>query len=95
MSEITNSFFENIKSYFILEMIFNSIQYKKKLNIIRYNKNLQKRLRKDINDYIKEDSKIIIEIFPIENKYGKFINISRIKYYHFYFNDNLEEIRRD
>ena len=64
MSEINNPLLENIKSKVILEKIFNSLQYKKKLNIIRYNKILQKKLRKDINDYIKEDSKIIIEIIP-------------------------------
>jgi len=95
MSGINNPLFENIKSNFILEMIFNSLQYRRKLNIIRYNKKLQKRLRKDLNDYIKEDSKIIIEIIPIENKYGKFINLSTSNYYHIYFNDNLEEIRKD
>ena len=95
MSEINNPLLENIKSKVILEKIFNSLHYKKKLNIIRYNKILQKKLRKDINDYIKEDSKIIIEIIPLENKCGKFINMSTSKYYHFYFNDKLEEIRRD
>ena len=63
--------------------------------MIRYNKNLQERLKKEINDYIKEDSKIIIEIIPKENEFGKFINISTNKYYHIYFNDNFEEINRD
>ena len=62
MSEVNKPLFKTIKSNYILEMIFGSLQFTKKLNIIRYNKNLQKRLRKDINDYFKEYTEIIIEI---------------------------------
>ena len=51
------------------------MQSERILNIIRYNKSLQSILEKNINDYIKEYLKIKIEIFPIENKYGKCINI--------------------
>ena len=95
MSEVNKPLFKTIKSNYILEMIFGSLQFTKKLNIIRYNKNLQKRLRKDINDYFKEYTEIIIEITLLKKKYGKFINASTSKYYHIYINDNLEEIRRD
>ena len=42
-------------------------------------------------------SSIEIEIKPVKNKYGKFINIKKEneKYYHIYFNDNEEEIKRN
>jgi len=95
MSETDNSLFGKVKNNYLLGILFDFLNLKKKLNIIRYNKNLQKRLGKDINDYIKEDWKIIIEITPKENEYGKFINISTGKYYHIFFNDNLEEMKRD
>ena len=95
MSETDNSLFHKTRSPKILAMIFGLIPTERKLNIIRYNKPLQKKLGKDINDYIKEDSKIKIEIIPLRKKYGKFINISTSKYYHIYINDNSEEIKRD
>ena len=52
----------NIKSNYILKQIFNNLQKKILLNFIRYNKILQKRLNKDINDYKIEYSKIELEI---------------------------------
>ena len=51
-----------IKSIYITKKILSYLEIDKKLNMIRYNKNLQKRLRKDINDYFKEYTEIIIEI---------------------------------
>ena len=36
------------------------------------------------------------KIKPVSNKYGKFINMNENeKYYHIYFNDNKEEIKRN
>ena len=37
-----------------------------------------------------------MDIIPIPNKYGPFINIEEKnnKYFHIYFNDNKEEIKR-
>ena len=67
------------------------------LDIIRYNKNIQNKLNKDLDDYFKESSKIEIEIIPKDNIYGKFINIPKEydNYYHIYFNNNnKEEIKR-
>ena len=33
---------------------------------------------------------------PVNNKFGKFINMNENeKYYHIYFNDNEEEIKRN
>ena len=46
-----NTLFGNIKSYYILQEIFEKIKEKKMLKIIKYNKSIQKRLNKDINNY--------------------------------------------
>ena len=71
-----------------------------KLDIIKYNKRLQKRLNLSINDY-KEYSQLYIlieiELKIIDNKYGDFINISdeEMNYYHIYFDNSKEEINRN
>ena len=62
-----------IKSLFIFKKILNNLKKRKTLNIVKYNKNIKKRLNIDINDY-KEYSEIEIEIKPVNNDYGKFIN---------------------
>ena len=71
----------------------------KLLEIIKYNKKLQKRLNININNYIEYSqlySSIEIEIKPVENKYGQFINIlDEDKYYHIYFDNSNEEIKRN
>ena len=87
-----------IRSKYILKQIFDNLKQNKLLEVIRYNKKLQNELNKKRKDYIKEYSKIEIEVTPIENKYCKFINITdRYKpYFHIYFNDNYnEEIKRN
>ena len=89
--------FSKIKSNFILKQIFNDLDKKVSLEIIRYNKRIKKRLNKDINNY-KKYLQIIIEIIPKENIYGSFINISNNEnkcYYHIYFNDDRKEIQRN
>ena len=50
----------------------------------------------DIKDY-KEYSTIEIEIKPVKNEHGKFINIKEKEreYYQIYFNNNKEEIKRN
>ena len=98
-SKIQNEYtvgFLDIKNINILKLIFSTISQKKILEINKYNKKLQKRLGLNINAYI-DYQKIIIEIIPSENKRGKFINIQNKKdepYYHIYFNDSKEEIKR-
>ena len=72
----------------------------KSLEIIKYNKKLQKRLRININDYkeyFQYYTPIEIELIIADNKYGKFINISEEdkKYYHIYFDNSKEEIHRN
>ena len=67
------------------------------MNIIKYNKIIQKRLNININDYINFFS-IEIEVIPAKNKYGDFIfipNKKELSYYHIYFNDSKEEIKRN
>ena len=89
-----NPIIENIKSRYILSKIYNNMNIKKKLEIVKYNKRIQNRLNLDVKDY-KEYSEIEIEIIPIKDKYGKYINIKENDklYYHIYFNDNKEEIK--
>ena len=88
--------YENIKTDFFLKKVFNNLEEKKKLNIVKYNKNIQRRINININNY-KEYSEIciLIEIKPVNNKYGKFINIKKEEeiYYHIYFNNDEEEIK--
>ncbi len=83
---------EGIKSKYILEKIFDYIQTGKTLNIIKYNKNIQRNLNITQNDY-NEFSKIEIEIIPFKNcdPSYKFI-FDEPKFYHVYFNDNKEEV---
>ena len=86
-----------IKSKYILRKIFDNLKENKLLEIIRYNKAMKKNLNKVIKDYIKEYSIIEIEIIPLKNKYGNFINIkgNYQPYAHIYLNDNKnKEIKR-
>ena len=91
--------FEDIKSKYILQKIFNNLLKTKSLNIIKYNKNIKNRINikiKDYKEYSEMYSSIEIEIKPVKNKFGKFITIyENEKYYHIYFNDNKEEIKRN
>ena len=93
-----NGNFKKIKSKYILQKIFNYLETKGRLNLIKLNKNIKERLDIHFNDYKEYSgtfSSIEIEIKPANNKYGKFINIEREneKYFHIYFNNKKEEIR--
>ena len=71
------SHFDNIKNNYFLIQLFSYLQKNISLCIIKYNKNIQKRLNLSINDYKKyteELSPIEIEITPIKDYYDKFIN---------------------
>ena len=98
-----NNILNNIKSKFILGAIFKNINTKTSLELIRYNKTLQSKLNKSINDY-KNECKIIIELIPnpncisVNNDNNIFINYLDEEYkpyYHIYFDDNKEEIQRN
>ena len=91
--------FNNIKSKYILEKVFNNLKKGKTLNIVKYNENIKKRININTNDYKEYSEKyssIEIEIKPVNKKYGKFINNEKEEiYYHIYFNNNEEEIKRN
>ena len=87
----------DIKSTYILKKVFDKVRNYTKFEIIRYNKNLQKKLNIDISQY-KKFSTIEIEVIPAENKFGNFINFNNKKqknFYHIYFNDSEKEINRN
>ena len=91
---------KNIKNNYVLQIVFNKIQKKNLLEIIKYNKEIKKRLNLNINDYkeyYETYSSIEIELSPVTNKFGEFINIDEKNqlYYHIYFNNNKEEIKRN
>ena len=124
-NSLNKNLLNEIKSKFILKQIFNNLTNKSLLQIIRYNKNLQKKLGKTKTHYKREYLNIIIEIIPEENilknhaeiltkktayfphhgivSHGDsgyeftFINIKKKykSYFHIYFNDDLNEIKRD
>ena len=89
----------NIKSDYFLQKLFDNMQKRISLKIIKCNKNIQKRLNVNINNY-KDFSEIFssieLEIIPIQNEYGHFIRIKEKdrKYFHIYFNNNKEEIKK-
>ena len=92
--------FKNIKCDYFLQDMFDIMKKNKALKIVKYNKNLQKRLNLTLNDYKKYSqlySSIEIELKLINNKYDKFINIPNEdkEYYHIYFDDSKEEIKRN
>ena len=95
-----NTIFKNLKSDYILKMIFNYTPRKTELEILKYNKNLKKRADISFNDYKKyceQFSSIEIELVPIKNSLSNFININagKEKYFHIYINDNKnQEIKR-
>ena len=85
-----------IRNNFILKKIFVNLKRIKQLDIIKYNKILQNRLNFSFNDYKEYRSiysEIEIELVPVKNKFGNFINIineSEKDYFHIFFNDNPE-----
>ena len=92
---------KKLKSGYILRKVFDIIIINKSLVIMKYNKTLQKRLYININDY-RECSKIEIELNLADNIYNntinpQFINIpdEEKEYYHIYFDNSNEEIKRN
>ena len=94
----SKNIFYKLKSNYILQTIFNNFNKKKSLEIVKYNKYNQRRLNLSINDY-KEYSSIEIEIIPCKYRYReyKIINYEDKDklYYHIYFDNNTEEVRRN
>ena len=98
-TDVKKNIYKNIKSGYILKQIFDNIPENKLYKIIKINKNIQKRLNININNYIKLHNKIILEIFPINKEdRNNFINIliPEKPFYHIYFNnDERKEINKD
>ena len=95
-----NYFIDVIVKLLILKKIFNNLEKKKLLNLVKNNKNIKKRINININDYKEYSEKyssIEIEIKPANNEYGNFINIKKEDeiYYHIYFNNDKEEVKRN
>ena len=89
---------QKIKSKYILKKIFNNLHKSKSFTIIKYNKKVQNKLDISVNDYKIYYNEIEIEIVPAKNKFENFINIQNKKeeiYFHIYFNDSKEEIKRN
>ena len=91
--------FKKIKSDYFLRKLFYNLLKKKSLDIIKYNNNIKERMNisiKDYKEYSEIYSSIEIEIKPVKNEYGYFININKENeiYYHIYFNNNKKEIKR-
>ena len=91
----SSNMLNNLKSDYFMRKLFEYMSKKKSLKTIKYNKNIQKRMDININnykDYSEKYTTIDIEIIPMKDKYGKFINIKEEdeENYHIYFNDNEE-----
>ena len=89
ISNNISNILKNIKSNYILSKIYDNIQKRKYLEIVKYNKKIQNRLNlsiKDYKEYPEIFSQIVIEIIPCKEKYGIFINIKENDklYYHIY-----------
>ena len=100
-SKDSNNKFRDLKSDYFIQILFHIISKNKSLELIKYNKYIQKRIRINFNDYKSYSetySTIEIEIIiPMKNKNDKFINIKKEdrKYYHIFFNSiKKEEIKR-
>ena len=90
---------KKIKSEFFIQIIFEQIEKVRLFKIIKVNRNIQQKLKINIDtykEYSVTHSTIKLEIVPVPNSIGKFINIKKDegKYFHIYFNDNKEEINR-
>ena len=88
---------EILRSNFVFKKILSYMKKNKILDIMKYNKKLQKRIKLNINDYKEYSqlySNIEIELKLVDN-YGEFINIPEDdkEYFHIYFNNSNEEIK--
>jgi len=87
--------FNNLNSDYFVRKLFEYISKRKSLKTIKYNKNIQKRIGININDYkdySEKYSSIELEIIPMKGGYRRFIYIKEEdkNYYHIYFNDIKE-----
>ena len=93
---VSNNQLRNLKSDYFIQKFFGYMTERKTLEIIRYNKNIQKRIYISINHYkafSETKTSIELDIIPKKGRYGKFINIEEEdkNYFHIYFNDNKKK----
>jgi len=93
---VANNQLKNVKSHYIIKKFFEYITERKSLEIIRYNKSIQKRINININHYkayYETKTSIELDIIPMKGEYGKFLHIytKDKKYFHIYFNDNKKK----
>ena len=95
---VSNNQTRNLKSDYFIQKFFGYMTERKTLEIIRYNKNIQKRIYISINHYkafSETKTSIELDIIPKKGRYGKFINIKEKEedknYFHIYFNDNKKK----
>ena len=93
---VSNNQLKNVKSHYIIQLIFEYMTERKSLETIRYNKSIQKRINININHYkaySETKTSIELDIIPMKGKDGVFININEEdrKYFHIYFNDNKKK----
>ena len=91
---------ENIKSKYIRQKLFDILDKKTLLKIMKYNRIMQCILDTNIYDYKyypEEYLSVEIELKPALNKYGRFINInpSQTMYFHIYFDNGRREVCRN
>ena len=91
-----NNQLKNVKSDYFIQKFFEYMPKRKSLETVRYNKSIQKRINININHYkaySEEYSSIELDIIPVKDGCGKFININEEdkKYFHIYFNDNKKK----
>ena len=92
----SNNQLKNVKSHYIIQLIFEYMTERKYLEAIRYNKSIQKRINININHYkaySETKTSIELDIIPMKGKYDVFININEEdrKYFHIFFNDNKKK----
>jgi len=71
----SNDKLEKLISDYLIQKLVDNINKRKSLEIILYNKSIQKRIDININhykEYSEKFSSIEIEIKPMKNKYGRF-----------------------
>ena len=99
--EAKNSNWKNIKSKHILKQIFNKLHKSTFFKIIKHNKYIQNLFGLELNDFKVCYEKIIIEIIPkrylkyaYDENYFIRIKSNEEPYFHIYFDDDKEEIKR-
>ena len=85
----SQAFFFKIKSGYIMNKILTVIIKKKQLKLVKYSKNIQKKIGINYIDYKNYAETIRFEIQLAKKSDGKFININKEeeRYYHIYFGE--------